>query len=62
MARPIQLVQNVPDQWLATNGLANTHDDARESIASRGSALRLWTQDAPAAARHSLFLNNRSFE
>jgi hypothetical protein len=30
---------NGPDQRLATNGLATTHDDARESFASGGSKL-----------------------
>lgn len=40
-APPVSRI-NVPndcDQWLAAHGLAITQDDARESIASRGSGL-----------------------
>jgi hypothetical protein len=33
--------QNFRDQWLAADGLVITHDDDRESIASRGSTLNV---------------------
>jgi hypothetical protein len=37
MPQATEQAQNGPDQRLATNGLATTHDDARESFASGGS-------------------------
>ena len=39
MMQATEKARNAPDQRLATNGLATTHDDARESFASGGSKL-----------------------
>ena len=39
MPQATEKAQNDCDQWLAAHGLAITQDDARESIASRGSGL-----------------------
>jgi len=50
---------NGRDQWLAAQGPALTHNDARDSIASRGSALNLWIQDSPVAATHLFLLKDK---
>jgi len=43
----INRTENGPDQRLATNGLATTHDDARESFASGGSGPSRGLEFAP---------------
>ena len=47
MPQATERARNGPDQRLATNGLATTHDDARESFASGGSGPSRGLEFAP---------------